>query len=226
MRTERSKAETIDSEPGRSLGTSQVSVGVTSASRGRELDAGDWRLHSEVADGSAGPINDEQGKYLGIAFMNSTRAVDQLNSVGYLLPPFEHFSERVDVVALLCENVKLIKDRAQAHGTRVEKRFVGEPSSIMADKQQLSAAFFLMMSNILKAAQSPGRLIVEAFARKASQLTIRFADDNASLDPEQLSRMLGAASCRTEDDSELDLCLVRDVVRLHGCHFSLENKLG
>ncbi len=179
-----------------------------------------------MADGSAGPINDEQRKYLGIAFMNSTRAVDQLNSVGDLLPPFEHFSERVDVVALPCENVKLIKDRAQAPGTRVEKRFVSEPSSIVADKQQLSAAFFLMMSNILKAAQSPGRLIVEAFARKASQLTSRFADDNASLDPEQLSRMLGAASCRTEDDSELDLCLVRDVVRLHGCHFSLENKLG
>jgi len=179
-----------------------------------------------VADGSAGPINDEQRKYLGIAFMNSTRAVDQLNSVGDLLPPFEHFSERVDVVALPCENVKLIKDRAQAHGTRVEKRFVGEPSSIMADKQQLSAAFFLMMSNILKAAHSPGRLIVEAFDRKTSQLTVRFSHDNASIDPEQLSRMLGAASCRTEDDSELDLCLVRDVVRLHGCHFSLENKLG
>jgi len=159
-------------------------------------------------------------------FMNSTKAVDQLHSVGDLLPRFEHFSERVDAVAFLCEKVKLTKDRAQAHGTRVEKRFVSEPSSIMADKQQLSAAFLLMMSNILRTAQSSSRLIVEAFDRKTAQLTIRFSHDNASLDPEQLSRMLGAASCRTEDDSELDLCLVRDVVRLHGGHFSLENRLG
>ena len=137
-----------------------------------------------MADGSAGPINDEQRKYLGIAFMNSTGAVDQLNSVADLLPPFKHFSERVEVLALLREN----------------------------NKRRPGAVFFLMISNILKATQAPGRLMVGAFERKTPQLTDRVSHDNASLDPEELSRMLGAANRRTEDDSELDLCLVRDVV--------------
>ncbi|HEV8486569.1 MAG TPA: ATP-binding protein [Blastocatellia bacterium] len=180
-----------------------------------------------VIEGSAGLVNDEQRKLLGVVFENANRAVDRLNSVGDLLPHGEHISERVDVLGLLHENLGLIEDRARAIGTRVEKRLVSEPCSVMADRQALSIAFFLMMLNMLRISKGTGKVVVEAFSNgETSQLAIKVSHDGASLEAEQLSRILELGPPQIQDDFELGLCLVRDIVRRHGGHFSIENRFG
>jgi signal transduction histidine kinase len=180
-----------------------------------------------VIEGSAGSVNDEQRKLLGVVFENANRAVDRLNSVGDLLPYRESTAERVDVLGLLRENLGLIESRAQAIGTYIEKRLVSQPCSVMADKNALSIAFFLLMLNMLRVSSGTGKVLVEAFnSEETSQLAIRVSHEGASLEPEQLTRILELGPTQIQDDFELGLCLVRDIVRRHGGHFLIENRFG
>jgi signal transduction histidine kinase len=180
-----------------------------------------------VIEGSAGSVNEEQRKLLAVVFENANRATDRLTSIGDLLPDREQISERVDVLGLLQDNLALIEDRARAIGTRVEKRLLSEPCSVLADRPALSIALFLMMLNMLRISRGTGKVVVEAFSSdESSQLAINVSHEGASLEPEHLSRILELGPTQIQDDFELGLCLVRDIVRRHGGHFLIENRFG
>ncbi len=141
------------------------------------------------------------------------------------------YAEEIDLPGTLDYSATLLREKAMAHGIKIEKDFGGAPKTIVADPRKLKQILFNLLSNALKYTQDGGTVGMQA--RKAGDsVQITVWDNGAGISENLLEKLFLPFERDPKIDTEgiegtgLGLPLVQRLVELHGGRVWAESEEG
>lgn len=188
-----------------------------------------------IEDGSAGPMNEQQIKYLGSIQKGAdalTRLVNDLIEMSSihagnlrLAPTVMSFSEVVQGV------VYAVQPQAQAKHLWVANHVSSDLPELIADPQRVGQILIHVIDNAVKFTPHNGRIDIWASVENGL-LHCEVSDTGAGIAPEALERLfkdfnqVDMSSTRAEGGLGIGLSLSKKLVEAHGGQIGVMSKLG
>jgi len=141
------------------------------------------------------------------------------------------YAEEIDLHGTLDYGMTLLREKAMAHGIRMEKDFDGAPKTIVADLRKLKQILFNLISNALKYTPDGGTVGVRA-RTEGDFVRITVWDTGVGISKDILETLFlpFERDPKIETDriegTGLGLPLVRRLVKLHGGSVWAESEVG
>ncbi|RMF09200.1 MAG: sensor histidine kinase [Alphaproteobacteria bacterium] len=148
--------------------------------------------------------------------------------VGKLKP----VEEEVDVVELLEQSCRLLREQASENGIRLSLEVKGPRPIVHADPRLLKQVAINLLGNAIKFTQSGGSIAVSVRAGPATGCIIQVADTGIGIAEENLEKVLEpfvqveSTFARKYGGTGLGLPLVKRIVELHDGAVKIDSTLG
>jgi len=140
--------------------------------------------------------------------------------------------ETVDPAALIDAGLRLVRERAEAHGIALATRIAPDLPAIRADERKLKQTLINLLSNAVKFTPDDGRVTVSVAASEAEGLTIVVSDTGIGIRAEDLPKVfdpfvqVDGGLARAYEGTGLGLPLSKAMVELHGGCLDLVSEPG
>jgi signal transduction histidine kinase len=181
-----------------------------------------------------GDINEKQEEYLRDILGSGQHQLALVNDILDLSKveagKMELELAPTSIAALIDGCVMLVRERATAHGIRIESRIDPEIRAISADARKLKQVILNVLSNAVKYTPDGGRVEVIA-DRRGDDVVIAVRDTGAGIAPEDQERIFEEfqqtrVGRQTEGSTGLGLSLARRLIELHGGTIGVESAVG
>ena len=181
-----------------------------------------------------GALNDQQRDYINGTLQSSETLLALINDILDLatIEAGQMVLElgRLDLHGLLLEVLKLIEQRMQNAGLKLEFDWPPEIGFLEADQRRLKQVVFNLLSNAIKFSNRGGTVILGA-ERDGDEIGIWVADTGEGIPLDQHEWVFekftkGQTTTARNPGAGLGLSLVRSFVELHGGSVELESTLG
>jgi signal transduction histidine kinase len=119
----------------------------------------------------------------------------------------------------------LLRPVAEARGTALRAEIAADVPVVMADRTQVEQALVNVGKNAIEAAGAGGRVVVNV-ASAGERVAVVVEDSGPGIAPDVASRLFTPFFSTKDGGQGLGLTLVQEVLRQHGCEFSLEGPPG
>jgi two-component system nitrogen regulation sensor histidine kinase NtrY len=119
----------------------------------------------------------------------------------------------------------LLRPMAEARGTDLRDEAAADVPKVPADRTQVEQALVNVGKNAIEAAGPGGRVVVRVSAA-ADRVEVVVEDSGPGIPPAVASRLFTPFFSTKDGGQGLGLTLVQEVLRQHGCDFSLEGPPG
>lgn len=119
----------------------------------------------------------------------------------------------------------LLRPAAEAQGTALEAELQEDVPTVSADRTQIEQALVNVGKNALEAAGRGGRVTLRV-GRLGDRARLVVEDTGPGIAPEDAARLFTPFFSTKEGGQGLGLTLVQEILRQHGCEFSLEGPPG
>ncbi len=165
-------------------------------------------------------------KLLEILLKESQRLDRTIKGFLRFARPRERATVRLDVAALLAENVELLRNSPElAPGHRIELRLQPPSAILLGDPDQISQIFWNVVRNALKAMPGGGRLTIEGRMGGASY-TMRFRDEGRGMSEEERSRLFLPFQSSFASGTGIGMAIVYRIVQEHGGRVTVDSSPG
>ncbi len=188
-----------------------------------------------VLDGDAGPLNDEQREYLGIAKRNTARLsslVGDLLNVSRLDSGAVHLkSATLDIRKLVAEVVQLLSPAIREKGQIIIRELPSDLPVVSGDSDRLTEVITNLLSNAHKYTLAGGVITVSARA-SGNKIVLSVRDTGVGLSPEEQSQLFTKfyradnPSTKKVGGTGLGLWITRSLVEMHGGAVTVESVPG
>jgi PAS domain S-box-containing protein len=183
----------------------------------------------------AGPINDQQKKYLKLSLINIARLkkiIDDLLETSRIEGGKIklHYS-LVNLNDLLLDNAEFYKKQAQDKGISLEYNLPREQINIFLDAERINQVISNLIDNALKFTETNGKITVEARSVE-NGVRVGVLDTGIGMSKKDLPTVFNKFVQAVKDESAkrkgvgLGLAIAKDLVALHGGNIWAESKLG
>lgn len=182
-----------------------------------------------IDDGTVPP--DKLSYYIGIIMDESERLIklaDNILDAG-LLREMPH--TRFDINELIRKTVLSFERRATNKSLQLHCRFAYETTVISADYDKIRRVVYNLIDNAVKFVPEYGEIVIETSV-KPGAVFVSVQDNGRGISPEALPRVFDrfykADPSRNEykQGSGLGLSIVKEIIRSHGGHISVESEPG
>jgi two-component system cell cycle sensor histidine kinase PleC len=147
---------------------------------------------------------------------------------------FELHREPVNIVDEITACVRLVQAKADAGRVSLAVDIQGLLPPYPVDRRALRQVLLNLLSNAVKFTQAGGRVMVEARAAAAGELTISVSDTGVGIAPQDLSKIVvpfgalarNASLSRAQEGTGLGLPLSKSLIELHGGHLEIRSEVG
>ena len=204
----------------------------------------------------AGPLNEEQTRYVGYVKQSGEHVLALVNDVLDLAKieagKLDLHPEKLVVVDLLTGVVSMVSASAADKGLQLESKVFDPQLAVIADPLRLLQVVLNLVTNAIKFTQQGGVRIeagrmgdlgleiadpvvaerLSALPDPQSAIVIRVADTGIGIKAGDFSKVFGEFEqidnplSRAEEGTGLGLSLVKQLVRLHGGQVWLESEVG
>ena len=139
--------------------------------------------------------------------------------------------ERVDMVELIEECVRLVRGRAEEQDLRI-RLALSELPPLFADRLRVKQILLNLLSNAIKFTPQGGQVSVDAACDTAGQLVVHVCDTGIGIAPEMIPlafepfRQVDSVLARRFEGTGLGLPLVKSFVTLHKGGVTIQSALG
>jgi signal transduction histidine kinase len=119
----------------------------------------------------------------------------------------------------------LLRPVAETQGTALRADIAADVPVVMADRTQVEQALVNVGKNAIEAAGAGGRVVV-GVAPAGDRVAVVVEDSGPGIAPDAASRLFTPFFSTKDGGQGLGLTLVQEVLRQHGCEFSLEGPPG
>jgi two-component system, NtrC family, nitrogen regulation sensor histidine kinase NtrY len=119
----------------------------------------------------------------------------------------------------------LLRPMAETRGTELRTEIAADVPVVMADRTQVEQALVNVGKNAIEAAGAGGRVVV-GVAPAGDRVAVVVEDSGPGIAPDVASRLFTPFFSTKDGGQGLGLTLVQEVLRQHGCEFSLEGPPG
>ena len=119
----------------------------------------------------------------------------------------------------------LLRPMAEARGIDLRLQAPAALPPVAADRTQIEQALVNVGKNAVEAAGTGGSVVVRASA-DGDRVTVEVEDSGPGIPPEDAARLFTPFFSTKDGGQGLGLTLVQEVLRSHGCDFSLEGPAG
>jgi PAS domain S-box-containing protein len=183
----------------------------------------------------AGPLTPKQSEYLNDIRDSGRHLLQVINDVLDLAKieagRLELREEEVDVVSVVGECVRLVRERAANAGIELVNR-VARPIRLRADEMAVKKILTNLLSNAVKFTQRGGRVTVEAATTPDGGCLIAVRDTGIGMAPEDIPKALepfgqiDSALTRRHQGTGLGLPLAQSLVQRMGGELGVESEPG
>ncbi|HEX4954336.1 MAG TPA: ATP-binding protein [Thermoanaerobaculia bacterium] len=165
-------------------------------------------------------------KLLDILLKESQRLDRTIKGFLRFARPKEKATVRLDVAALLAENVELLRNSPEiSPGHQIELRLDPPSAILLGDPDQISQIFWNVVRNALKAMPGGGRLTIEGRMGESSY-TMRFRDEGRGMTEEERSRLFLPFQSSFASGTGIGMAIVYRIVQEHGGRLSVDSSPG
>jgi two-component system sensor histidine kinase PilS (NtrC family) len=177
--------------------------------------------------GSLGPSG-ETLELMDIILKESQRLDQAIRDFLTFARPGRFAPERVDLVHLIDENLKLLrKSREFSPGHRVETRYTSVCVWADVDPNRMKQVFWNLATNALKAMPRGGTLAIQVGPTgDGRRVEICFEDEGGGMDASQLEGYFHPFSSSFQEGTGLGAAIVYRLVEEHGGRIHLESERG
>jgi signal transduction histidine kinase len=187
-----------------------------------------------ILDGLAGPVPEEQKKYIEMIKHGGDRLIhittDLLDLAKIESGKIVVNYEPINLVSLVRQSCEGIMLRAQKKGVAILEDFPGETLEIQGDFDKLFQVMVNLLSNALKFTEK-GSVTVE-IRDLGEEVRCTVKDTGSGISPENLSRVFskfeqfGKPVASAEKGSGLGLLISKSLIEAHGGRVGVESELG
>jgi signal transduction histidine kinase len=141
--------------------------------------------------------------------------------------------DAVDIVSVLNQCLRLLRDRAAEEGLRVSLAAPPQQDSCLrGDERLIKQAFLNVLNNAIKFTPTGGSITVTLEAGPENGPSVRFTDSGIGIAEADLTRVLEpfvqveSAFARKHGGTGLGLPLVKKIMELHGGRLAISSVLG
>lgn len=190
-----------------------------------------------VASEKAGPINENQKKFL----LMTVRNIERLNTIVSDLLDLSKIGAgkmkykfgRVDPMALVHQVVATFKPQADAGSIALAAQIDGDLFPVFADQARIEQVLCNFLSNAAKFTPAGGKVFVTAKqVPEMEAVEFGVADTGPGLSPEDQKKVFdrffqtGDSLTRTSKGTGLGLSIAQEMIRAHGGRIHLESEVG
>jgi len=189
---------------------------------------------SLIYDGSLGPIQSEQQKYLKLCIRNIDRLKRMINDLLDIAKleanKMELSKQWIDIIPLIEKLLDTITLQAQAKGIQVKHRFKFKSLDMYVDPDRLTQIFYNLLNNALKFTEK-GYIAVEV-QQTIDNLICMVSDTGKGMSSEDTLlifdkfRQLSNSHNSQEYGTGLGLAITKELIELHGGKIWVESERG
>ncbi|HTY67114.1 MAG TPA: ATP-binding protein [Alphaproteobacteria bacterium] len=191
-----------------------------------------------LSGGHFGRMNQKQLEYLGDITESGNHLLllisDLLDVAKIEAGKFELHREPVNIVDEIAACVRLVQAKADAGRVSLAVDIPAQLPPHPVDRRALRQVLLNLLSNAVKFTQAGGRVVVEARAAAAGELTISVSDTGVGIAPQDLSKIVvpfgalarNASLSRAQEGTGLGLPLSKSLIELHGGHLEIRSEVG
>lgn len=176
--------------------------------------------------GVAGPISDDQRKYLTIVKENNQRLLTLINRLlDFSRIETGRFSiqrELITIDEVAAAAVETLRPQLEKRQAQVNMQLLARNNSFMGDREKMAEVFINLIENSLKFAPDSGAPVINITARDAGNfLEVTVADNGIGIEPPYLDKIFNKfyqiedAMTRKAGGVGLGLALVREIIGNH-----------
>ena len=140
--------------------------------------------------------------------------------------------EKADLALLLEGCLAIVREKALAHGIRLQSRAAANLGAAMVDTRKFKQMVYNLLSNAVKFTPDGGRIVLEAQRTAAGQLEFSVSDTGIGIAAKDLPRLftpfeqLDGSLARKYEGTGLGLSMVKRLAELHGGTVNAASELG
>jgi len=191
---------------------------------------------SEVLkDELVGALNPQQGDYMLEIFNSANHLLSLINDILDLSKieagKMELHLESVNMPDLLANGLSVVKEKAHAHGIRLNLDQAQEIGMIRADGRKLKQVVYNLLSNAVKFTPDGGQVDIRAWI-EGDRLHVAVSDTGIGIAADKLDRLfrpfeqIDGSLSRKFEGTGLGLAMVKRLVELHGGTIAVESAVG
>ena len=191
---------------------------------------------SEVLkDGLIGELDGQQADYVGEIFGSANHLLSLINDILDLSKieagKMELHLEPVNVPDLMRNSLSVVKEKAHAHGIRLNLEVDEALGVIRADGRKLKQAVYNLLSNAVKFTPEGGQVEVTAKS-EGDRLQVAVSDTGIGIPADQIGRLfrpfeqIDGSLSRKYEGTGLGLVMVKRLVELHGGSVAVASEAG
>ena len=190
-----------------------------------------------IKDQAMGPVGDdtyvEYGADINSAGQHLLQLINDILDLSKIESGRDQLREEaIDVVISLGSIMRLLRERADDSGLRLELQAPAQTPPLIADELKLKQIVVNLLSNAIKFTRRGGTVTLRVSADEQAGYVFEVVDDGIGIDPQNLPTALSVFGQidgplnRRRDGSGLGLPLTKALVELHGGIFEIESTLG
>ena len=144
----------------------------------------------------------------------------------------ELYEENVDISVVADSVLRLVRQRAQKHGVKLELELSDESPALRVDVRKLKQILVNLLSNAIKFTKAGGTVTLKGWGRIESGYVFQVIDTGIGIAPEDIPKALSQfgqvdnALNRQHEGTGLGLPLTKSLVELHGGSMDLQSDVG
>ncbi len=144
----------------------------------------------------------------------------------------ELYEENVDISVVADSVLRLVRQRAQKHGVKLELELSGESPALRVDVRKLKQILVNLLSNAIKFTKAGGTVTLKGWGRIESGYVFQVIDTGIGIALEDIPKALSQfgqvdnALNRQHEGTGLGLPLTKSLVELHGGSLDLQSDVG
>ena len=144
----------------------------------------------------------------------------------------ELYEENVDISVVADSVLRLVRQRAQKHGVKLELELSDESPALRVDARKLKQILVNLLSNAIKFTKAGGTVTLKGWGRIESGYVFQVIDTGIGIAPEDIPKALSQfgqvdnALNRQHEGTGLGLPLTKSLVELHGGSMDLQSDVG
>lgn len=189
-----------------------------------------------LAEGYSGTLTPKQKEYVSDIHGAGHHLLEVINDVLDLSKAeagkMELDNEVLDATQVINVCLRLMRERAEKAGVRLNVKIIGKPPFLNGDKRKLKQILINLLSNAVKFTPRGGSVTVKAVNEPNGTVVIAVTDTGIGMATEDIPRIMtayGQINSMTKRDGEgtgLGLPLTKILVELHGGSLALRSELG
>jgi len=192
-------------------------------------------VHYLLSEQIAGPLNEQQQKYVEMLRVNAERITDFTNQfldlAKFEAGRMQFRQEPTKVAALVEKAVESARIHAEAHQITISMHVENDLPELRIDAEKISQVVSNLLSNAVKYTPDGGQIEV-AVERRESGVRVLVKDSGVGIDPGDIPHLFtkfyqakNAGKARTKGTG-IGLALVKAIVDGHGGKLRVESEVG